>query len=646
MLVAGEIEPASRRYARIELFPVTVDAEGQLYFTADLEVVVGDRQIASHELLDPETVLYEHNSTRRATSTLADSPEYVIVTGETLVPAFEALARYKRETGYRTEIALMEDIRATYGGRDDAEKLREYLIAFHALGGRYVLLGGDETIVPIRYAYHYRADELPPLTELQVCDLYFADLTGQWDVDNDGIWGERYDDQADLYGELLVGRLPLRDTAEVRRYVDKLIAYETRPGDGDPSYLTGSFFFSSDQMRDYGPGGQHARIASAFPTRFAIDTLMGVEQASGDDPAPTNLSPTELTDPLSNGYGIVNIVAHGRSDGFVVKSSNYNEWPKAYLLTGETSGEHAGLDSINDRGRPSFWYSLACDNGGYDLSTYYGYTAPSLCRSLLGKEAGGAVGFIAQSRWGWVGTSHLLHKAFFDLLFAYPDRPASEAYAGVKDAYYYYRDLVLGQNYYGDPTVVVYADIPEPLELSLKLDGAALKASVTQNGVPVAGCRVILADTDHALAEFVTDGSGEIVLPEPLDPETEYVISALSSGCSITQTRFRPSLAVDVGDDTDGLPVAYHLSQNYPNPFNPSTSIAFSLPKRTQVSLEVYNVMGQLVGTPADGEYPAGEHVVEWDGRDSEGNPVATGVYLYRLTTSDFVQTRKMVLVK
>ncbi|MCK4626413.1 MAG: FG-GAP repeat protein [Phycisphaerae bacterium] len=80
---------------------------------------------------------------------------------------------------------------------------------------------------------------------------------------------------------------------------------------------------------------------------------------------------------------------------------------------------------------------------------------------------------------------------------------------------------------------------------------------------------------------------------------------------------------------------------NYPNPFNPATEIAFTLPRAAEVKLEVFNVMGQKVTTLIDKQMNAGEHTCVWDGSD-----VASGVYFYRLETPDFVDTKKMVLMK
>ena len=94
------------------------------------------------------------------------------------------------------------------------------------------------------------------------------------------------------------------------------------------------------------------------------------------------------------------------------------------------------------------------------------------------------------------------------------------------------------------------------------------------------------------------------------------------------------------------IPNGFALQQNYPNPFNPETEISFSLPEMMQVSLIVYNILGQEVRTLVNGEMHAGNHTIHWNGANNTGNPVASGVYFYRLNTESFDQTNKMVLMK
>jgi hypothetical protein len=119
--------------------------------------------------------------------------------------------------------------------------------------------------------------------------------------------------------------------------------------------------------------------------------------------------------------------------------------------------------------------------------------------------------------------------------------------------------------------------------------------------------------------EYILEGTGEIIVP------TEE-----------TFTLERKAI----------IPIAYTLHQNYPNPFNPVTSLRYDLPEQAQVTLTVYDLIGrevtQLVNTTQD----AGYRSVQWNATDMHGKPVSAGVYLYQIRAGEFVQTRKMVLLK
>ena len=94
------------------------------------------------------------------------------------------------------------------------------------------------------------------------------------------------------------------------------------------------------------------------------------------------------------------------------------------------------------------------------------------------------------------------------------------------------------------------------------------------------------------------------------------------------------------------VPSAFALEQNYPNPFNPQTKIEFEIPTASRVSLKVYNSLGEEVVTLVDNVMNAGTHAVEWNGKNRFNSTVASGVYFYRLTADNLVQTKKMLLVK
>ena len=91
----------------------------------------------------------------------------------------------------------------------------------------------------------------------------------------------------------------------------------------------------------------------------------------------------------------------------------------------------------------------------------------------------------------------------------------------------------------------------------------------------------------------------------------------------------------------NNLPKKFALSQNFPNPFNPTTKIKFDVPRNGNVLLEVYNNLGQVVKTLHNGYTNAGYYETNFD-----GSGLTSGIYYYKMTSQDFVQTKKMILVK
>jgi hypothetical protein len=147
-------------------------------------------------------------------------------------------------------------------------------------------------------------------------------------------------------------------------------------------------------------------------------------------------------------------------------------------------------------------------------------------------------------------------------------------------------------------------------------------------------------------------------------------LAALTAGSALAQTELASSVVGGGGRDAAGsgrvlMEIGYWrrqheflsdaaetptfvwgLGQNHPNPFNPLTTISFSLPRESLVSLRVFDLRGRLVRTLLDESRPAGVHTVVWDGRDESGGRVASGTYVARLVSSEGVLTRKMLLAK
>ncbi len=118
----------------------------------------------------------------------------------------------------------------------------------------------------------------------------------------------------------------------------------------------------------------------------------------------------------------------------------------------------------------------------------------------------------------------------------------------------------------------------------------------------------------------------------------------LTSGDSVVTWMIRAYVsfaATGISQSIELTPSSYKLNQNFPNPFNPSTTIRFEIPSRSFVTLKVYDLVGREVATLVNGIREAGAQEVEF-----HASNLPSGVYLYRITTDKFVETKKLVLIK
>lgn len=160
------------------------------------------------------------------------------------------------------------------------------------------------------------------------------------------------------------------------------------------------------------------------------------------------------------------------------------------------------------------------------------------------------------------------------------------------------------------------------------------------------------------LADFKKDSANIVSNPNNYPAIWNYYFVKNDGSMGVHNTKYavailRASLTTLTGmkmADQD-VPKSFELSQNYPNPFNPTTDIRFSLPRAAQINLNVFNILGELVTTLADGNLVPGNYTVTWNGKDRNGMSVASGIYFYRLVIAqkDAPQkaiTKKMVLMK
>ena len=125
--------------------------------------------------------------------------------------------------------------------------------------------------------------------------------------------------------------------------------------------------------------------------------------------------------------------------------------------------------------------------------------------------------------------------------------------------------------------------------------------------------------TSESGTNYILEGSGEVTIPSS---ET-FILN-------------RESV----------IPVTFALHQNYPNPFNPITTLRYDLPSDALVTLSIYDMLGREITQLVNTTQQAGFKSVQWDATDSMGKPVSAGAYIYQIQAGEFVQTKKMVLLK
>ena len=186
-------------------------------------------------------------------------------------------------------------------------------------------------------------------------------------------------------------------------------------------------------------------------------------------------------------------------------------------------------------------------------------------------------------------------------------------------------------------TVVSNANITFEWETAVDSDPVTYTLTISE------GATVVYTEAGIGATSFNYTGSD-------LALDTEYswdVVASDGSSSTSSSNSFNFVTPTVVSIETGNtLPDEFALHQNYPNPFNPTTLIRYDLRENVQVTLRIYNLLGQEVRTLVNGFQPAGQQQVLWDGLDNKNNTVPSGIYIYRIEAGSFVNARKMVMLQ
>jgi hypothetical protein len=352
--------------------------------------------------------------------------DYVVVTSSSLASYFNDFIEWKNQKGVYTGLVTIEDIYQNYTGdqisgiNDNAGKLRQFLSDAYDNGLEYALLGGDNTVLPIRYGWGSDGST-DPAYQIPT-DLYFSGFSEDWEFDADGKYGEPGD--IDNYGsDIYVGRLLCTNSTQIAAWTQKVLKYEQNPGNGSTSYLRNAFYTQADQMQDL---GQATDIANRWGNVFT-STEIFEEEYNG---VPNDYSPgspqfptgSDVINEMNSGYGFVSWFNHGAPDNIAVGTKLWNDCDDNNLKKKVTNTDSNpaycgyvesgnGLDNLSNTNNPFILYTLSCETMPFD--TWNNVAPTSNLGAIVTNQASkGGPAYLGNTRYGWGYESWYLERAF------------------------------------------------------------------------------------------------------------------------------------------------------------------------------------------------------------------------------------------
>ncbi|NMC98381.1 MAG: hypothetical protein GYA62_01475, partial [Bacteroidales bacterium] len=449
----------------------------------------------------------ENNKSGTKTNIVVDC-EYLVITSQSLAPAFTRFMAWKKRKGVDIKLVTVEDIYANYTGdnisdiNDNPGKIRQYLAdVYNGNNGRlkYALLAGYYTVVPVRTGYN--SDNTTNPMYIIPTDLYFADFDGDWEVDNDGRYGEPQDN-VDFQPEIFIGRIGPQTTQEVENWTRKTLLYEQNPGNGDYSYLTRAFFTQADQMQDTDDANTVLDVCSWILSRVVFS------EEGGPSTTYTPAHPTgqEAISEFNNHYGFCSFMGHGGADNVAIATKGYHneEQNSKYKLNSfdwheggccYISENGNGFDNMTNYNYPTIMYSLSCETAQTD---FYGGQNRSMAEAYTVVVNGGGSHYLGNTRYGFhnFGQHGLSSNMFHDFVNAISNNSIyklGEAEAFSKLNYIddsnnsNSRYLQFSHNLFGCPETEIWTATPSLFSSASVSENGS---DVTVNSGGVSGCTI------------------------------------------------------------------------------------------------------------------------------------------------------------
>ncbi len=561
--------------------------------------------------------------------------EYLIICLANHADEYEVLKNWKTRKGIPTEIAIQESILANYPGRDEPEQIRNCIKDYYMnRSTNWVLLTLSAPKAKIRGCY----GKVGGTVDTSIpCDLYFADMDGDWNADGDSYWGETTDD-VDLYPDVYVGRITANTGTQCTTVVHKVLTYEgcyTVPTDYQLEML-----FMAEYVDDYTNEAvvKNQIDSESVPARF--DPITKLYESSG------NLNRTNALNEMNAGKNIINHAGHGNITVIEIADD--------YLTSTD-------MENLTNAPRYSVFYTLACDPGAFDNAT------GCFARSFLEAPDGGGF-IIANSRLGWywsgnpgAGTSDMHDREFFKSIFVRGHTNLGVAHADAKVQRIPYaggngteRWVMYGMNLFGDPETPIWVDTPIAMSVAhaetIYTGSQNFSVTVTSGASPLPDATVCLWKDEeiYEVDQTAVDGVATFSI-SPADTGEMLV--------TVTKGGYLPYLgSARVGCAQSGVTAVtctLPVIAASPNPARGSVTLRFSLGNSSELAsfgsnpnLRIVDVVGRVAKVIDLDEALLQRGTVMWDGRNSNGDKASPGIYFVKLSAGKVSATTKLILLK
>ena len=647
---------AGRKIASLKVFPVQyVPAEGRLVLNEKIDFRLEFTEAAPAEPAAPketpsvarqrnaivarmvenagdiETDFPEYTATLEGPS----AAEYLIICHELHVDECALLRDWKTRKGVPAAIKTWQEIVATYAGVDDAEKVRNCIKDYYLNHSTmWVAIAGTAPKAS-SYLRGCYCDVYGTVDAAIPCDLYFSDLDGTWNNDNDSYWGETTDG-TDLYPDVYVGRLPVNTGVQCSTAVHKVLTYE------------GCYSVPTDYQRHMAFMGEwlDAETDAAInknmidnesvPARF--DPIEKLYESTG------TLDHASAMAALNSGKGIVNHDGHGNVSIVSIGSG---------VLSMDD------FMALTNAPRYTVFYTLACDPGAFDV------VMGCLGRSFVESPNGGGF-FVGNSRYGWYwpgqsgyGTGDVYDREFFKSMFVrgLSNLGAIHADAKVRRIPYSAYDdsdrwTQFSLNLLGDPETPVWTDTPKTVTVShpagAETGEGTFSVSVSSSGSPVAQARVCLwkGNDVYAVDETAADGGVAFAI-SPADTGTMLVTVSRVGYLPYLGSAYVEEGLSGVAGGESGAAIGLKVA---PNPVTTSATVFLSLPgpgpnaPGEPARAGIFDVRGRKVAELAATEGSARKLV--WDCRAEGGTRVPPGIYFVRVWRGEASAEAKLMVLR